>query len=470
MTVRRLLVLLCAVAALHALFFIWYQRPDWNTYWPDQEGYRRLGQVLAETGKFTRFPDAARFIPEVLRTPVYPIFVALIYRVAGVHQIAIALAQTALFVIICALVFAIARKATGSEAAGLAAAAATALFPPIPYFVPLVMTEVWTTMMFTASVWLTLVATERRTIFAAAALGVSLGLTTLSRPVFVLFPFAVATVWIVLMPLLHVAPRPRAPVIALLAAFAVTMLPWFTYNYVAVGRFTLSPAGGVGRGLWEGSWQAMWSGRTQDELTHLAERFDGSTLDERVTAVAAREQVPAEPMLEYVHQWQRIHRIWDTPTDPYDRALARVAADHEYQRVALENLRRQPPLQLARRLARGVFVLWAGEIPFRYSVINRLPRAVIYGCWLVQAVLMCLAVSGIATLARSGRVAAALVLASPIVYITAVHFPLLTEARQSLPAQPTVLALAAIAAMNLVADHLPAKRRFMNASISDSHS
>jgi hypothetical protein len=41
------------------------------------------------------------------------------------------------------------------------------------------------------------------------------------------------------------------------------------------------------------------------------------------------------------------------------------------------------------------------------------------------------------------------------VYITAVHFPLLTEARQSLPAQPVVLLLATIAAARLAGHSLP---------------
>ena len=54
-----------------------------------------------------------------------------------------------------------------------------------------------------------------------------------------------------------------------------------------------------------------------------------------------------------------------------------------------------------------------------------------------------------ALLARTGRIAAACLLGAPIVYITAVHFPLLTEARQSLPAQPALLVLAAIAAAPL---------------------
>ena len=61
MTVRRALILITLVAIAHGLFFIWYQRPDWHTqsHWTDQVGYRRLGQALADTGRFTKFPDTA---------------------------------------------------------------------------------------------------------------------------------------------------------------------------------------------------------------------------------------------------------------------------------------------------------------------------------------------------------------------------------------------------------------------------
>ena len=134
---------------MHGLFFIWYQRPDWSTQWSDQDGYRRLGQVLAETGTFTRFPEAERFVPEVIRTPMYPIFVATIYRLFGTQQLAVALSQTLLFVAICSIAFAVARLIAPS-AAGISALA-VALFPPIPYFAALIMTEVWTTFWFTAA-------------------------------------------------------------------------------------------------------------------------------------------------------------------------------------------------------------------------------------------------------------------------------------------------------------------------------
>jgi 4-amino-4-deoxy-L-arabinose transferase-like glycosyltransferase len=445
MTIRRPLPLICLIAVLHGLFFTWYQRPDWYSRWSDQEGYRRLGQVLASTGKFTRYPDAPRFVPEVIRTPLYPAVVAVVYRAFGASQLAVALTQTALLALISVVVWAIGRQ-VASERIALAAAAVVALYPPLPYFAALVMTEVWTTLLFTTSMWIALraVATRRTGLFVS--LGVLTALTTLSRPVFVLFSVALASIGLVVLPILGVRDRPAPSRWAvMLSTFAVGMLPWFAYNYVTLGRFTLSPAGGIGRGMWEGSWQATWSGRLQNELTHLADDIDDRReLDRQVAAVAARERLPAGPMLDYVHQWEDIRRIWDTPTDPYERALARVTADREYQRVAIENLRRDSAAHLARRLARGVFVLWAGEIPFRYSQINQLPPALIWACWSAQAALFCLAIAGLAALARTGRLAQACLLAAPIVYVTAVHFPLLTEARQSLPAQPIVVLLAVV--------------------------
>ena len=455
MTVRRSLWIVCLVAAAHGLFFIWYQRPDWATYWTDQDGYRRLGQVLASTGKFTRFPDAPTFVPEVLRTPLYPIFVAVLYRLFGVQQLPVALAQTLVFAGICVAVFAMARRVT-SERIALAAAAATALFPAIPYFGALVMTEVLTTLLFTLSMWLALTTLADRGLRRFAWLGVLLALTTLSRPVFVLFPFALTAVGLVLLPLLRVRKRPRVTQWGVtIAAFALTMAPWFGYNYVTLGRFTLSPAGGVGRGLWEGSWQATWSGRTQNELTHLADHVeDRAELDRRITEIAARERLPAGPMLEYVHQWEDIRLIWTAPTDPLERAIARVKADDEYRRVGIANIRRDAPAHLIKRLGRGLFILWAGEIPFRYSEINALSPVIIRACWAVQAGIFLLALIGGYRLCRGDRLGEGLILLAPILYISAVHFPLLTEARQSLPAQPVVLLLATIGAVWLTGHSL----------------
>src|SRR5258708_24826290 len=227
MPARRALWIVCLVAVLHGLFFIWYQSSDWTRSWSDQDGYRRLGQVVAATGKFTRFPDATAFVPEVIRTPAYPFFVAIIYRLFGVGQVPVALAQTALFAALCVLVFRIAQRLL-SERTAWHAALLTALFPAIPYFGALVMTEVWTTLWFTLTMWLAVRALDDRRARTFVLLGMATGITALSRPAFVLFPFALAAVGIVVLPL---ARGPERPSLinwsTMLAAFAVSMAPWF---------------------------------------------------------------------------------------------------------------------------------------------------------------------------------------------------------------------------------------------------
>ena len=59
------------------------------------------------------------------------------------------------------------------------------------------------------------------------------------------------------------------------------------------------------------------------------------------------------------------------------------------------------------------------------------------------------ALAGLALLRRPARLVDAWILAAPILYVTAVHLPLLTEARQSLPAKPVVLLLATIGVVHL---------------------
>jgi hypothetical protein len=62
-------------------------------------------------------------------------------------------------------------------------------------------------------------------------------------------------------------------------------------------------------------------------------------------------------------------------------------------------------------------------------------------------------------LIRHGGAAGGCTLASALIYVTAVHFIILTEARQSLPAQPTVLVLAAIGVAYLTGHLLPLERQ-----------
>ena len=97
---RRAVLIIGLVALAHSALYILYQRGEWQsaTAWTDQRGYQRLGATLATTGQFTRYADTDVFVPEVIRTPGYPAFVAVVYRLFGVgNDLAVAIAQAFVF-------------------------------------------------------------------------------------------------------------------------------------------------------------------------------------------------------------------------------------------------------------------------------------------------------------------------------------------------------------------------------------
>jgi len=438
----RTALVVAMIAIVHAGLFAWYQRADWDTQWTDQEGYRRLGDALARTGRFTRYPDAHPFVPEVLRTPGYPAFVALVYRAVGTGHEAVAFVQALVFAGICLVVMRLARGVAGADAA-IAAGLLTALYSPLPYFAALILTELWTGFLLTVATWRSVVMTRTNRVRDYALAGVVFALVALSRPAFVLLPLFVIAGGLIV-------PAKTRPVAvarwaALVAAFGLTLAPWLAYNYVYLHQLTMSPAGGVGRSMWEGSWQGAWNGRTEATLTGIAASPDDlPAVERRVHDLAAASGDDPAMMMEYIRQWRAVRAMWDTPTDPAARAAARVDADREYLRLAVQNDRRDWAGYVKRRLVRGIVLLWAGDIPIRYSEINQTPRSVIRAMWLLQGVLALAALYGFRAIRRAGDRSSAALLAAPLVYITLVHLPLTTEPRLALPGKPILLALAGI--------------------------
>jgi hypothetical protein len=110
----------------------------------------------------------------------------------------------------------------------------------------------------------------------------------------------------------------------------------------------------------------------------------------------------------------------------------------------LENIRSDVTGYIIRRVTHGAAVLWTTDIWLRYSRINDAPVAVIRAMWVAQALLLLCAAWGIRILLVHQRWVEAWLLVTPLLYVTAVHVPLLTEARQSLPVKPLALVLAAV--------------------------
>ena len=223
----------------------------------------------------------------------------MIYRLFGEHTLPVAIAQAFVFALICLIVYAIARRVAGERTAtrgrghdGAVPAAALLRRARPDRSVDDLRVDGWRCSCVCAPIQHGSV----RAISCSPAC--CSALTTIVRPAFVLLPFGLA----IAMPLLVPSERncaapangPRLP-----SSRRITMVPWFTYNYVYLGRFTLSPAGGIGRGLWEGSWQGRWSGRLHNDLTHTAEQaISRDELDARVRAIAAEAGLAPDGMLD----------------------------------------------------------------------------------------------------------------------------------------------------------------------------
>jgi hypothetical protein len=98
------------IALAHGWIYIVHQRPDWDVSWTDQGGYKMLAHGIATSGNFTRYPGVEPFVPEAIRTPGYPGFVAVVYLIAGESHLAVAVAQILVFAAICAVVYALSRR------------------------------------------------------------------------------------------------------------------------------------------------------------------------------------------------------------------------------------------------------------------------------------------------------------------------------------------------------------------------
>ena len=334
------------------------------------------------TGKFTRFPDAPPFVPGghshaglsgVRRG-----------RSTGSSASASCRSRSrrrSCSRSICLLVFAIGTARSTSERDGVAAALVTALFPPLPYFGALVLTEVWTTLLFTVAMWLACRAVDER---AHRAIRLARrrcsALTTLSRPAFVLFPFALAAVGLVVLPLVRVDPRPRV------AGTGRRCSPLSRSRCCRGSPTTTSTSAASRCRPPAASAAACGKDRGRDVVGTSPERADATSPTTSTTAPSStarrasrRARAAAGRPDARVRASVARHPAHLGRADRSDRARAAARRRRpEYLRVALENIRARSDSAISRRGSRAACSS-CGPAKFRFATATstRLPPLVI---------------------------------------------------------------------------------------------
>ncbi len=213
--------------------------------------YDLLGRALADRGRFqydAGSPVAHRrtiaWTPETLRTPGYPLFVALFYRLFGPLPGIPILFQLLLEAGTCLLIATAFRGALGVRGAGVAALA-YALHPSAALFSNLLYSEALFTFVLVAAFAVLARALagrpERRGLGLVTAAGLLFGLAALVRPV--LLPLLPVLAVAVLLVWRRRWPRAALGVLGLALLFALPLLPWALRNRAAYGHASLSTSG-----------------------------------------------------------------------------------------------------------------------------------------------------------------------------------------------------------------------------------
>jgi 4-amino-4-deoxy-L-arabinose transferase-like glycosyltransferase len=368
-------------------------QPDWESRHTDQLQYLSLARAFVERGEFTRATGAEPFFPETYRLPGYPLLLAPSCA-GGCDHWRIAILQALLVAGLVVVASALARR-LGSRAA-TAAAFATALFLPFPYYGALALSDLPGAALFGLGLLLWIRAVDRRSARLALAAGALFGWAALIRGALVLAPLALAAV-----ALLRDRGLLRVAASALVAA-AVVFAPYVAYSETQFGR---ASGGTTGLVLFYGVFQ----GRSEASLDAF----------ERAQADEARAEIAA----------------FDAIDDRAAKARAWLALDDALGAHGRALIAHDPIGWVARGALRSI-ELWAGERPVPGGASGDLALALSAA----QLVLVFVALAGTLRLARgSDQAASAIVVVVLYVWLTALPFQ--TEARYALPAKmPAIVA------------------------------
>ena len=193
--------LLLAVAAVAAVLpLLW---PPWTTVIPtwDTPLYEKLGHNLAAGNGFVA-PDRVAIaelmhpgkpephgpvMPSAIRTPGYPFFLAIFYRL-GLGNAAIVAVQILLFVLSAVVTTAGVRAATGSDAVALTAGLIVATHIPSIFFTHVIMSETPFLLIIAAGFFLLWSSGERGRWRDAAGAAALFAVAPLVRPIAIFLP------------------------------------------------------------------------------------------------------------------------------------------------------------------------------------------------------------------------------------------------------------------------------------------
>lgn len=384
----------------------------------DSHAYYALSKAFYEEQSFggPEFRDSSDWSPGA---PL--LYAAAYYATGGAREGTARIVEALLGVATILVVFALGWR-LGSRAhgrwVGLFAAFAVAVYPPFIHTTGELMSEPPAMLTLPAAILAFLWASERDRTWAWLVPGLLFGLTAMFRPEYLLVGFA----FVVLAAIRIWREREwrlgLAGAAVLLLALILPILPWTVRNAVVLDRVVPISTGG-GKALYVGTYLPA-DGEYQRVKAILAARYLGRDLEPDSPALDA---VNPTPLFDQVAEEEH-------PDLPRDEALGKVGREN------LDKYLGEDPLGYAAMTARKVGRMWSGGVgEAMSSTAGRV----------VQVLLVLLGLAGFVLLGMRRRWWELVVLATPIVLVTAVGAVSLAAPRRNEVLMTLVFPLAGFA-------------------------
>lgn len=301
------LIILFSLIFKLALIFIYGNN---LTLYSDDLNYIKSAAVLIEKGIFTfhNFNE-----PTVFITPVYPLFLALVFRFFGYGYIGlqvVRILQAILSCITIAVVFLTAKYLFNRKAAFISAFVVAFYIPNI-VTTGFILTETLFTLLLCTLVYLSLIFCEKPNVSKFALLGFLWGITTLCRPTIAFYPAFL---------FVHFMLNRKVKIYELLKlglvmtmCFSVIITPWWIRNYLEYSDFIPLAASG-GNPLLQGTYVNYEQHPHKIEHYKLGKNsFETNKIEIEVSKVRFIKEIKEDP-LGYL-RWYTIRKtyfLWGT--------------------------------------------------------------------------------------------------------------------------------------------------------------
>lgn len=209
-------------------------------------GYQVLSADAADYDRFAinllsgkGFIDPVTELPTSSRTPLYPLFLAVIYYFFGHSYFAVRIVQCILGSLLCIIIF-YTGKALFEKKVGLLSAAILCAYPPYIFYsffggpVFLLSENLFTFLLGIFTLFVIKILFIKTNFINSFISGLLTGLLVLTRPVFALFPFFLAVLIFYKEKSIFFTVRQT---LVILAGFLVIIAPWAGRNYIVHKAF-----------------------------------------------------------------------------------------------------------------------------------------------------------------------------------------------------------------------------------------